>query len=579
MGEHESAPWWTKAVVYQIYPRSFADASGDGVGDLGGVRKRIDHLVDLGVDVVWLSPVYRSPQADNGYDISDYEDIDPLFGTIDEFDALLCELHSHGIKLMMDLVVNHTSDQHPWFQAAKSSAHSPKHDWYIWRKPAGNAEPNLWRSAFGGPAWSWNPQTQEYFLHMFTPQQPDLNWENRELRDAVYAMMNAWLDRGVDGFRMDVIDHIAKSPADLDDPDSARYVMQPTVHEYLHEMHERVFAGRDAELVTVGEMPGVTIPEALQFTDPERGELDMVFQFEHVDLDHGPTSKFDNIPLKLPDLKLSLARWQEGLADGGWNSLYFGNHDQPRAVTRFGGVAAGSDEFRYEAATALATVLHLQRGTPYIYQGEEIGMTNAGFASVDEYRDIESLNRYRSRVGSGDDESGVLDSLAFRSRDNARTPIPWDGSAGAGFSAATPWIGFGAGWERINVAADRAAGDRSVFDYYRRLIDLRHRSEVIQLGRFELLEPDDETLWAFTRTLGSEQLVVVANFAREPRTLPAAIADRLGTVILGNRSPSGKNGDTPSAASAPSAASTDSPDSPTDNAVLAPWEARVHRAK
>ncbi|WP_413601531.1 glycoside hydrolase family 13 protein [Curtobacterium sp. Curtsp57] len=559
-------PWWTDAVVYQVYPRSFADGNGDGVGDLAGIRQHLDHIADLGVDVVWLSPVYRSPQADNGYDISDYEDIDPLFGTIDEFDALLVEVHRRGMKLVMDLVVNHSSDQHPWFQAAKLSRACPKHDWYIWRDPVDGHEPNEWRSAFGGPAWTWDPGTGQYYLHMFTPQQPDLNWDNPDMRAAVHAMMNGWLDRGVDGFRMDVINHIAKDPAALSDG-SAAYVMQPRVHDHLQEMHERVFAGRDA-MLTVGEMPGVTVQDAALFTDPDRHELDMVFQFEHVGLDHGPTTKFDNRPFDLPTLKASLARWQTALAETGWNSLYLANHDQPRPVSRFGAAAvaaaagaappgSGADPFafRYESATLLATVLHLHRGTPYVYQGDEIGMVNAGFRTIDEYRDIESLNWYRGAVGRGMPMAEALDALAFRSRDNARTPIPWDDSEPAGgFSSTTPWIGMGQGWPAVTVAADRAAGDRSVFAHTRRLIDLRHTSRTVRIGAFELLEADHPSLWAFTRSLPDESepsLAVVANLSSSALELPEDVGSRLGDLVLGNLGVP-------------------------ETGALRPWEARVH---
>ena len=557
MTDTPGAAWWTNAVVYQIYPRSFADGNGDGIGDLRGIRTHLDHLQDLGVDVVWLSPIYRSPQADNGYDISDYEDIDPTFGTIDEFDTLLGEIHARGMKLMMDLVVNHTSDEHPWFQAARSSVSSPKHDWYIWRKPIDGAEPNRWRSAFGGPAWAWNPPTQEYFLHMFAPQQPDLNWSNAGMRDAIYTMMGRWLDRGVDAFRMDVIDHIAKDPAALVDPQSERYVMQPQAHDYLHEMHERVFAPRAGAFLTVGEMPGVTIEDAVLFTAPERQELDMVFQFEHVDLDRGPTSKFDNRRVHLSELKHSLARWQDGLADRGWNSLYLGNHDQPRAVSRFGAVPPGSDALRYETATALATALHLHRGTPYVYQGDEIGMTNAGFTRIDEYRDIETLNFYRSQVGRGVPAAAALDAIAFRSRDNARTPIPWSAEGAPSFTRGEPWIPMAVAWDRINVATDRAAGPRSVFAYYQRLIALRHESEIVRLGAFTLLEPDDEQLWAFRRSLGDDGLLVLVNCSAERASVPAGSRRRLGPLVLGNLIPDGRT--------------------PQDVDVLAPWEARVHQ--
>ena len=408
--------WWQSAVVYQIYPRSFADSDGDGIGDLAGIAGRLDHLAELGVDVLWLSPVYPSPQDDAGYDISDYQDIDPTFGTLAEFDALLAGLHERGMKLVMDLVVNHTSDEHPWFVESRSSRDNPKRDWYWWRP-----EPTNWRSFFSGPAWELDEATGEYYLHLFSRKQPDLNWENPEVREAIYSMMRWWLDRGVDGFRMDVINLISKDPALPDAPGgdgSPHYMCGPRIHEFLQEMHREVFAGRDG-LLTVGEMPGVTLENAKLFTDPARGEVDMVFQFEHVRLDQG-ASKWDVHPLKLRDLKRSLGRWQEGLAEIGWNSLYWNNHDQPRVVSRFGD---GSPE----AAKMLGTVLHLHRGTPYVYQGEELGMTNFPFASIEEFRDIESLNHY-AEAGAG----VARRACKAMGRDNARTPMQWDASRARG---------------------------------------------------------------------------------------------------------------------------------------------------
>ncbi|RKR73556.1 glycoside hydrolase family 13 protein [Frondihabitans australicus] len=544
-------PWWTNAVVYQIYPRSFADSNGDGIGDLGGIRQHLDHLVHLGVDVVWLSPIYRSPQVDNGYDISDYQSIDPLFGTLDEYDALLAECHARGLKLIMDLVVNHTSDQHAWFVESRSSLDNPKRDWYLWRDPvdrsgvagldpadAARREPNLWNSVFSGPGWQLDETTGQYYLHIFAREQPDLNWANAEMRDAVYSMMTWWLDRGVDGFRMDVINTIAKIERDLVG-ESRGYVMGPQVHEYLHEMHERVFAGRDAQLITVGETPGATVDDAVAFTAQDRGELDMVFQFEHVGLDHGPRTKFDNIPLALPALKASLARWQEGLADRGWNSLYFGNHDQPRSVSRFGDDGA----FRYESATALAGILHLHRGTPYVYQGDEIGMTNAGYRSLSDYRDLESLNWAADELATGRPLDDVLDSLAFRSRDNARTPVQWSAGPGVGFTTGVPWLAPPASASTVNVQADLAAGSRSIVEFYRRLIALRHSSAVVRQGRFELLEPSHPALWAFTRTLDTSRLLAMANLSGAALPLDGlslARAQDPGAdhpVLLGNYAP------------------------------------------
>jgi len=482
-----------------------------------------------------LSPIYASPQADNGYDISDYQAIDPLFGTLEEFDALLADMHSRGIKLVMDLVVNHTSDEHAWFVESAASRTNPKRDWYIWRDGYQGREPNLWRSAFSGPAWSRVPTSvqtddDQYYLHLFAAKQPDLNWENPEVRSAVYEMMNWWLDRGVDGFRMDVINFIAKVQEDLVG-DSESAAMGPQIHEYLQEMNARVFAGRDADLITVGEMPGVTVEDAMLFTGADRLELDMVFQFEHVGLDHGD-SKFTNLKLDLVDLKRSLGRWQTGLAESGWNSLYLGNHDQPRSVSRFG----NDGEYRVEAATLLATILHLHRGTPYIYQGDEIGMTNAGFTAIEQYNDIESVNWFAESIEAGDEPDVLLESLRFRSRDNARTPVQWDTSANAGFTSGTPWIGVNPNSTEINVESDRAAGDRSVFEHYKRLISLRHSSAVVALGDFVLLEPEHPTLYAFTRSLGSETLLVVGNFSNDRMDAPLLDSSeaRNAPVLLSN---------------------------------------------
>jgi oligo-1,6-glucosidase len=569
------APWWTRAVVYQIYPRSFADGDGDGMGDIRGIRDHLDYLADLGVDVIWISPMYMSPQHDNGYDISDYRRIDPVFGSMEEFDQLLAEAHERDIKIVMDLVVNHTSDAHPWFVESRSSRDNPKRDWYWWRPPRPGmtggepgAEPTNWASNFSESSWTYDDTTGEYYLHLFARQQPDLNWENPEVRDAVYDMMTWWLDRGIDGFRMDVINFISKH-TDLPDapaqpgvvyPDGhSFYVDGPRIHEFIHEMHERVFAGRGGqELLTVGEMPGVTIEAARLFTDPARDELDMVFQFEHVSLDQGPGGKFDPLPLNLPALKKSLARWQEGLAKRGWNSLYLNNHDQPRLVSRFG----NDDEFRYESATLWATVLHLHRGTPYVYQGEEIGMTNMPFDSIDEFRDIDSINYWHQAIEQrGLDRDQVLRGLRAFSRDNGRTPMQWNGGDNAGFTTGTPWIEVNPNHTTINVETDRAS-DRSVFRHYQRLIALRHESDTVALGDFELLEADAERLYAFTRSSEGERMLVVANASNEPLelwSLQTADGDELdpwatgGELVLGNL------------------------DADPAVGTLAPWEARIYR--
>jgi oligo-1,6-glucosidase len=506
---------WRRWVVYQIYPRSFADSEGDGVGDLRGILAHIDYLHELGVDVVWLSPVYRSPMDDNGYDISDYQDVDPLFGTLADLDQLIAELHARGMKLVMDLVVNHTSDEHPWFIQSRSSRDNPRRDWYWWRD-----KPTNWESHFFGPAWTFDDTTGQYYLHLFSARQPDLNWENPEVRQAVYAMMRWWLDRGVDGFRMDVINMISKDtslpdtrprPGSPYGPADQYFTSGPRNHEFLQEMYREVFAGRDAHVLTVGEMPGVTIRDAVLSTDPARHELDMVFQFQHVQLDIG-ASKFDLLPLKLPDLKAAMADWQHGLAERGWNSLYFGNHDQPRSVSRFGD---DSPAHRVASAKTLATVLHLHRGTPYVYQGDELGMANSPFTALADFRDIETLRFYAGAEARGDvDLPALLLAMARMSRDQARTPVQWDASLGAGFTTGTPWLAINPDHTQVNAALE--VGDPgSVFEHYRRLIALRHQDPVVTDGDFELLLPDHPTIWAFLRRTARAEFLVAANFSAE----------------------------------------------------------------
>ena len=563
------AAWWKTAVVYQIYPRSFADADDDGIGDLPGITTRLDYLAELGVDVVWLSPVYRSPQDDAGYDISDYRDIDPTFGSLDDLDALLAAMHERGMKLVMDLVVNHTSDEHPWFEESRSSRDNPRRDWYWWRPPrpgmaAGDpgAEPTNWRSYFSGPAWQLDEATGEYYMHLFSRKQPDLNWENPAVREAIYAMMRWWLDRGVDGFRMDVINMISKDPALPDGHELAgapygdgtpHVLCGPRIHEFLQEMHREVFAGRDAALLTVGEMPGVTVQEALLFTDPARHEIDMVFQFEHVQLDQGAT-KWDVHPLRLRDLKASLNRWQVGLADRGWNSLYWNNHDQPRIVSRFG----DDGEHRIAAAKMLGTVLHMHRGTPYVYQGEELGMTNAPFHRIEDFRDIESRNHYAEALAAGHAREEVLAALRAMSRDNARTPMQWDDGPHAGFTTGTPWIPVNPNHLHVNAEAAQADPD-SVLHHYRRLIELRHTEPVVAHGDFALLLPDDEQVYAFTRRLDGVELLVLGNFSGETvrADVPGAAAWAQAELLLSNAPPPDE-------------------DAPL---TLGPWEARVYKRR
>ncbi len=537
--------WWKESVVYQIWPRSFADGDGDGIGDLAGINSRLDYLAALGVDVLWLSPIYPSPQDDAGYDISDYRDIDPTFGSLEQFDALLTAVHERGMKLVMDLVVNHTSDEHPWFVESRSSTDNPKRDWYWWRPPrdgmsAGDpgAEPNNWGSIFSGSAWELDDNTDEYYLHLFSRKQPDLNWENPEVRRAVYSMMRWWLDRGIDGFRMDVINFISKDTAlpdgrvrdgGLYGDGMPHFVDGPRIHEFLQEMHREVFAGREG-LVTVGEMPGVTVEEAKLYTDPARREVDMVFQFEHVQVDHGET-RWDVRPLRLRDLKAVLGRWQAGLADVGWNSLYWNNHDQPRVVSRFG----DDGEHRVRSAKMLATVLHLHRGTPYVYQGEELGMTNAPFDSIGDFRDIQSLNHYAEAVGTGSDPETVLNALRVSGRDNARTPMQWDDTKNAGFTTGTPWISVNPNHEEINAQA-AFADDDSVFHHYRRLIELRRTEPAVAHGDFHMLLADHDQVYAFTRRHGTTELLLLANFSGEPVTIEVPDADRwqAAELVLAN---------------------------------------------
>jgi oligo-1,6-glucosidase len=559
--------WWKSAVVYQIYPRSFADSDGDGIGDLAGITGRLDHLDHLGVDVLWLSPMFPSPQDDNGYDVSDYTDVDPMFGTLADLDALAEGLHRRGMKLVLDLVFNHSSDEHPWFVESRSSTDNDRRDWYWWR-PARpgmepgtpGAEPTNWGSFFSGPAWEFDETTGEYYLHLFSRKQPDLNWENPEVRHALYDVMRFWLERGVDGFRMDVVNFVSKDPALPDGQvhpgsrygdGSPFYICGPRIHEFMHEMHREVIAPRERQTMIVGEMPGVTVDEALAFTDPARREIDMVFQFEHVQLDQdGP--KWNARPLDLRELKASLARWQVGLAERGWNSLYWNNHDQPRVVSRFG----DDGDHRVTSAKMLATVLHLHRGTPYVYQGEELGMTNTSLDDIADFRDIESINHYTEEVESGADPADVLAALRDRSRDNARTPMQWDASPNAGFTTGEPWLAVNPNHVEINAQAAVADPD-SVLHHYRRLIELRHSEPVVVHGDFTLLLPDHPQVYAFTRRLDDVELLVLGNFGADPVTAEVDGADAWqdAEVVVGE------------------------PASGADPLALGPWEGRVMRRR
>ena len=520
-------PWWKHSVVYQIYPRSFCDSNGDGVGDLPGITAKLDHLQQLGVDVVWLSPVYASPNDDNGYDISDYRAIMREFGSMADFDAMLAAMQARGIRLMMDLVVNHSSDEHAWFQQARRSRDNPFHDYYIWHAPRAEPvpgaphgrEPNNWEAAFGGSAWQWNEATGEYYLHMFSKKQPDLNWDNPRLRAEVWALMRFWLDKGVAGFRMDVINMISKPPGLPDAPVVRPGFLQPAfgmvtngprLLEHLREMKAEVLQHHDT--ITVGEAPLATTLQGEQITHPQTGALNMLFQFEHMDLDSvggHVNGKWALKPLDLRDLKTTMMRWQDALHGRGWNSLYLSNHDQPRPVSRFG----DDGRWRVESAKMLATWLHLQQGTPYVYQGEELGMANTPFSAVDELRDIESINFYHEAVQvHGQDAAQVLRAIGAKGRDNARTPMPWNDGPNAGFSTVPPWIKLQPDHATVNAQQALADAD-SVFHHYRRLIALRRAHPVIVDGRTALLLPDHPQLYAYTRSLGRQVLLVVCNFS------------------------------------------------------------------
>lgn len=508
--------WWKESVVYQIYPRSFCDSNGDGIGDLNGITGKLDYLQKLGVDVIWLSPVYQSPGDDNGYDISDYQAIMQEFGTMEDYDNMLAEAHRRGIKIMMDLVVNHTSDEHAWFVESRKNKENPYRDYYIWREGKDGKEPNNWGSCFGGPAWQYDEATDMYYLHLFSKKQPDLNWENEKVRNAVFDMMNWWCEKGIDGFRMDVISMISKVPQ-MPDGEIGKsgygnfgpYVHNgPKVHEYLQEMNQKVLAKHD--LITVGECAGVTVEEAKKYAAEDGRELNMVFQFEHMDLDGGESFKWNDRKIKLTELKQVMSKWQTQLDGKAWNSLYWCNHDQPRMLSRLGN---DSSQYREASAKMLATCLHMMQGTPYVYQGEELGMTNYPFQSLDEFRDIESINAYHELTEKGIiDKEDMFRFISYKGRDNARTPIQWDDSENAGFTTGTPWIPVNPNYKEIN-AKEQLGRPDSVFNYYKELIRLRKEHEIIVYGQFELLCPESEELFVYKRTLGDEKLLVICNFS------------------------------------------------------------------
>ena len=532
--------WWKESVVYQIYPRSFKDSNGDGIGDLNGITEKMDYLRELGINVIWLSPVYQSPNTDNGYDISDYQAIMEEFGTMEDFDRMLQSAHDHGIRLVMDLVVNHTSDEHPWFVESRKSKDNPYRDYYIWREGRDGKEPNNWGSCFSGSAWKYDAATDMYYLHLFAEKQPDLNWDNPKVRQEVFHMMDWWCKKGIDGFRMDVISMISKDPALPDGPvngsgygDYGPYAVNgPHVHEYLQEMNREVLSKYD--LMTVGECSGVTIEEAKKYANQDGRELNMVFQFEHMDLDGGETFKWNDRKINLKELKQVLSKWQTELAGKAWNSLFWDNHDQPRIVSRLGDDS--TREYREASAKMLGLCLHMMQGTPYVYQGEELGMTNVPFETLEDFRDIESINAYHELTESGQvSPEDMMRFLRYKSRDNARTPMQWDDSENAGFTEGTPWIMVNPNYKEIN-AKEQLARPDSVFHFYQKLIRLRKEREIIPYGEYELLLPEDPDLYVYTRALGEHKLLVICNFRKEEKafTLPEGFDPGMGEILIGN---------------------------------------------
>ncbi|CCG47173.1 trehalose-6-phosphate hydrolase [Halobacillus halophilus DSM 2266] len=506
-------PWWKKAVVYQIYPKSFNDTTGNGVGDIQGIIEKLDYLNELGVDVLWLTPMYKSPQNDNGYDISDYYDIHDEYGTMQDFEQLLAETHKRGMKLIMDLVVNHTSTFHQWFQESQKSVDNPYRDYYIWRDPVEGEAPTNWQSKFGGNAWEYDEKTGQYYLHLFDVTQADLNWENEQVRDELYQMMRFWAEKGIDGFRLDVINLISKDQKFPNDDGSVApgdgrkyYTDGPRVHEYMQEMNREVFTPYD--LMTVGEMSSTTVEHCIQYTAPNRNELSMTFNFHHLKVDYPNGEKWTVADFDFHELKQILSKWQREMNKGnGWNALFWCNHDQPRVLSRFG------DEVNYpeESAKMLATTIHMMQGTPYIYQGEEFGMTNPGFESIEKYRDVESINMYKEFREKGVSEEKILEILKQKSRDNSRTPVQWNDEPNAGFTSGNPWIAVADNYKSINAEKARST-ENSIFHYYQKLIQLRKENDILTFGDYELLTPEDEQIFAYLRQWNGESLLVINNF-------------------------------------------------------------------
>lgn len=541
-----SDDWWKKAVIYQVYPQSFKDSNGDGIGDLNGIREKLPYLKQLGVDVIWLNPIYQSPMVDNGYDISDYEAINPIYGSMEDFDELLKAAHASGIKIIMDMVLALTSDKHKWFQESEKSRDNPYSDYYIWKdpKPDGSA-PNNWGSIFGaGPAWKYVPARKQYYLHIFSAQQPDLNWENPALREKLFDAMRFWLDKGIDGFRLDSISLISKDPAFPNDPKvgvgkyGSPYIgvsNGPHLHEYLRQISKVL---GEYNVMSVGEATRTPVDEALKYTDPKRHELNMLFQFDHVHIDYGQYGRYSDLRFKLSDLREAMATWQYKLDGHGWNSLYWDNHDQPRAVSRFGNDTL---EYRELSAKMLATVLHFQQGTPFIFEGEEIGMTNVAFDNINQYRDVEAHNMYKFFRDHGFSDKESLEFLHRKSRDNARTPMQWDRSEGAGFTTGNPWLALNPNYVDINVDESLGRQD-SVFYYYKKLIDLRHQLPVITDGTFKLVSDSDSSVFSYTRRDKTDLLLIIASFSKDK--VRFEVSDSLPAGLLKKRLLCNYNGDT-----------------------------------
>ncbi|MFT4737672.1 MAG: oligo-1,6-glucosidase [Cyclobacteriaceae bacterium] len=529
--------WWKESVIYQIYPRSFNDSNGDGVGDIPGIIEKLDYIQNLGVDVIWLCPFYASPNDDNGYDISDYYRILEAFGTMEDFDRLLASVHSRGMKLIMDLVANHTSDEHAWFIESRSSVDNPKRDYYIWKDARDFAEPNNWESFFGGKAWQWDEQTEQYYLHLFTTKQPDLNWDNDKVRQEIYSLMKWWLDKGIDGYRMDVISLISKKGyedsiyEEFSETVEKVFANGPKIHDYLQEMNKEVLQHYD--IMTVGEGPGISLADGVKYVDSQRNELSMIFHFDHMFIDHGPNGKFDPVPYELVHFKQVFVQWDEAMKVGGWSSIFLGNHDFPRIVSRFGNDQA----YHEQSAKALSMLILSLRGTSYIYQGDEIGMTNVAFDTIDDYRDVETVNAHKQAMQDGRDLLDFMDAVHWQGRDNARTPVQWDATSQGGFTTGEPWIKINPNYQSLNVASQEN-DEHSILQFYRQMIKVRKDHTTLVYGDFEVIDILNSKVFAYWRFNAKERYLVLINFSadRLPFKIDLQHNCKLETLIISNYS-------------------------------------------